>query len=78
MRLIEIRAPKDEDAECLVRELAAYDPKRRRRAVVVELEGGSQSDLLALLTAIETCVAANGIRSVGIELDGQTYTLAPH
>ena len=78
MRLIEIRAPKDKDAECLVRELAVYSPKRRRRAVVIELEEGSQSDLLALLTAIETYVAANGIRSVGIELDGQTYTLAPH
>ena len=36
----------------------------------------SSSDLLALLSAVETCIAANDIRSVRIELDGQKYTLA--
>lgn len=44
---------------------------------MIELEERSTTDLLALLSAVETCVAANDIRSVGIELDGQKYTLAP-
>jgi hypothetical protein len=78
MPLVEIRAPRDEDGECLLRELAVYNPERRRRTVVIELDERSHADLLALLTAIETCVAENGIRSVGLELDGQSYTLAPH
>jgi hypothetical protein len=49
MRLIQIRAARAEDADCLVRELAAYNPERRKRSVVVELDDRSQKDLLALL-----------------------------
>jgi hypothetical protein len=45
---------------------------------VIELDERSTLDLLALLSAIETCIAANDIRSVQIELDGQKYTLAAH
>jgi hypothetical protein len=59
-----------------MRELAAYRPQRAQNAVVIELDERSASDLLALLSAVETCVTVNGIRSVGVELDGQKYTLA--
>jgi hypothetical protein len=59
-----------------MRELAVYAPKRVRRAVLIELDEDSTVDLLALLSAIETCIAANDIRSVLVELDGQKYTLA--
>jgi hypothetical protein len=76
MRLVEIHAPRSEDAACLMRELAAYRPQRAQNAVVIELDERSASDLLALLSAVETCVTVNGIRSVGVELDGQKYTLA--
>ncbi len=76
MRVVQLRAPKEEDAACLMRELASYTPKRLRSAILVEIEEHSTSDLLALLTAIETCIAANEIRSVRVELDGQRYTLA--
>jgi hypothetical protein len=76
MGQIQLRAPKEEDAACLTRELAVYAPKRLRSAIVIEIDEGSTLDLLALLSAIETCIAANDIRSVSVELDGQKYTLA--
>jgi hypothetical protein len=75
MRQIQLRAPKEEDAACLMRELAVYAPKRLGGPILIEIDG-SASDLLALLSAIETCIAANDIRSLGVELDGQKYTLA--
>jgi hypothetical protein len=77
MRQIQIRAPRDEDVACLLRELAVYAPKRNRRSILIELEARSTSDMLALLSAVETCVSANEIRSVRIELDGEPYLLAP-
>jgi hypothetical protein len=77
MRLVHIRAVSDEDVTCLMRELAVYSPKHLQRTVVIELEERSQTDLLALLAAVETCLNANDIRSVRIELDGKKYTMAP-
>jgi hypothetical protein len=77
MRLVHIRAGSDEDVTCLMRELAVYSPKHVRRTVVIELEERSQTDLLALLAAVETCLGAYDIRSVRIELDGKKYTMAP-
>jgi hypothetical protein len=77
MRLIHIRAQADEDVECLLRELAAYSPKRlRQRTILIELQGQSNSDLLTLLSAIEASVSQNDIRSVRLDLDDETYTLA--
>jgi hypothetical protein len=77
MRQLNIRAHTNEDAECLTRELAAYSPMRSRRSVSIELNKGSQVDLFALLAAVETCVRANEIRSVRVEVDDQAYMLAP-
>ena len=77
MRLVHIQAQADRDIDCLLRELAAYGPKRlRKRTVVIELEAESNNDFLTLLSAIETCVGENDIRSVRLDLDGETYTLA--
>ena len=76
MRLLQIRARTDEDADCLVRELAVYSPRRLKRSVLLELEERSQTELLAMLAAVETCLSANDIRSVRVELDGQKYTMA--
>lgn len=75
MRLVQIRARTDEDAGCLMRELAPYSPKRSRRSIRVELDEGSGTDVLALLTAVETCLSANDIPNVRIELDGHAYML---
>jgi hypothetical protein len=75
MRVLQIRPLTDEDADCLVRELAAYSPRRMRRWILVELEKRTETDLLAILSAVETCLAANEIRSVRIELDGRNYTM---
>jgi hypothetical protein len=77
MRLLQIRTRIDEDADCLIRELAVYSPKRSKRSILIELEERSQMDLLALLAAVETCLSANDIRSVRIELDGKSYAMAP-
>lgn len=77
MRLLQIRARTDEDAECLIRELAAYSPKRTHRAILIEVEERSETDLLAVLSAVEKCLMANDIRSVRLELDGRPYMLAP-
>jgi hypothetical protein len=77
MRLLQIRARTDEDAECLIRELAAYSPKRTHRAILIEVEERSETDLLAVLSALEKCLMANDIRSVRLELDGRPYMLAP-
>ena len=59
-----------------MRELAAYSPKRTRRAILVELEERSETELLAVLAALESCLMANDIRSVRLELDGRPYMLA--
>lgn len=77
MRLLQIRARTDEDAECLMRELAGYSPKRTRRAILVEVEERSEADLLAVLAVLESCLLANDVRSVRLELDGRPYMLAP-
>ena len=76
MRLVQIRAASVEETECLVRELAAYGPKRSQRTVVIELEDPSQRDLLALLSAIETCLIANDIGTVRLHVDGENYLFA--
>lgn len=77
MRPIHIRARGNRDIECLLRELAAYGPERlRQRTLLIELQEGCTNDLLTLLSAIEACVSENDIRSVRVDLDGETYTLA--
>jgi hypothetical protein len=77
VRPLQIRARTDADAECLMRELAAYSPTRSRSGILIELEGRSESDVLGVLAAVETCLSANEIRSVRIQLDGRSYMLAP-
>ena len=77
MRLLKIRANTGADADCLMRELAAYAPTVSRRAVLVELDERSEADVLGVLAAVETCLRANEIRSVRVELDGRPYMLAP-
>ena len=52
-----------------MRELAAYSPARSRRAITVELDDRSETAVLGLLAAVETCLTANEIRSVRIELE---------
>jgi hypothetical protein len=73
---LQIRARTDRDADCLMRELAAYSPARSGRAITVELEERSETTVLGVLAAVETCLTANEIRSVRIELDGRSYMLA--
>jgi hypothetical protein len=77
MRLIHIRAHSDTDRACLMRELSVYAPKQLRAAVLIELDDTSPTDLLALLSAVETCLMANDIRAVRIAIDGKAYTMAP-
>jgi hypothetical protein len=77
MRRVHIRAGSDSDVACLMRELSVYAPKQIRGAVVIELESTSPTDLLALLSAIETCLTANDIRTVRVAIDGKPYMMAP-
>jgi hypothetical protein len=77
MRQLEIRARTDRDADCLMRELSSYYPNRAGRVITIELEERAEIGLLGLLAAVETCLSANEIRSVRIELDGHPYLLAP-
>jgi len=77
MRLLQIRARTGADADCLMRELAAYSPTRSPRAILIELEERSDADVLGVLAAVETCLSANEIRSVRSQLDGRYYMLAP-
>jgi len=78
MRRVHIRAGNDDDLACLMRELSVYGPVQVRNAVVVDLQETSHTDLLALLSAIETCLTANDIRAVRVAVDGKAYTMAPH
>jgi hypothetical protein len=57
-------------------ELAAYSPTRSGRTVTAKVEE-RETAVLGLLAAVETCLSANDIRSVRIELDGHSYLLAP-
>jgi hypothetical protein len=77
MRLLQIRGRNDADMQCLVRELAVYSPQRLRRSVLIELEHRSEAEVLGLLAAVETCLAANDIPNVRIELDGSAYVMEP-
>ncbi len=77
MRLLHVRARTDDEFACLKRELAAYSPVESHRTLSIDLDGDrSEQRLLGLLSAIETCVNANDIRSVRVELDGRPYLLA--
>ena len=60
-----------------MRELEAYAPARSRRAITVDLDEPPETVVLGLLAAVETCLTANDIRSVHVELDGRSYMLAP-
>jgi hypothetical protein len=77
MRLLQIRARTGDDADCLVRELAGYSPMRSGKSILVEIQESSQSTLMAVLAAVETCLIANQISGVRVELDGRVYALAP-
>jgi len=44
---------------------------------VIEVEERSETTLLGLFSALETCLTANDIRSVRVELDDRSYMLAP-
>jgi hypothetical protein len=77
VRLLQLRANSDADTDCLMRELAAYSPTRSRGAILVELDERSEAEVLGVLAAVETCLSANEIRSVRVELDGRFYILAP-
>lgn len=60
-----------------MRELASYSPSRERRMILIELEERSETAVLALLSAVETCLSANDIPSLRLELDASTYMLEP-
>jgi hypothetical protein len=60
-----------------MRDLAAYAPARSGRTITIELKDGAETAVLGLLAAVETCLTANEIRSVRVELDGRSYMLAP-
>jgi hypothetical protein len=77
VRLLQIRANTEADPDCLMRELAAYSPTRSRGAILVELPERSEAEVLGVLAAVETCLSANQIRSVRVELDGRIYMLTP-
>jgi hypothetical protein len=77
MRLLKIRANTGGDTDCLMRELAAYAPTFFRGEVLIELDERSETDVLGVLAAVETCLSANEIRSVRVELDGCFYMMAP-
>jgi hypothetical protein len=59
-----------------MRELTACAPTRSGRVITVQLDERSGTAVLSLFAAIETCLAANDIRSVHVELDGHSYLLA--
>jgi hypothetical protein len=75
MRLLQIRARSDEDLECLVRELPVDASRRFRRSVLIELRNRSEAEVLGLLAAVETCLNANDIPSVRVELDDHSYVM---
>ena len=77
MRRLKIWRTRRAEADCLMRELAAYAPTLSKRAVVVELDQRSEADVLGVIAAVETCLRANEIHSVRIQLDGRSYMLAP-
>jgi hypothetical protein len=60
-----------------MRELARYSPTRSSGTILIALEERSEADLRGVLAAVETCLNANEIRSVRIELDERSYLLAP-
>jgi hypothetical protein len=64
MRFLQIRARTDQDADCLMRELAAFGPMRTRLSIQIEIDERAESALLAALSALEACLLANDIPSV--------------
>ena len=77
MRLLHIHARTDAEAARLMRELLVYSPSRSRRTLLIELSVDQpERQLLGLLSAIETCLIANDIATVRVELDGRPYLLA--
>ena len=77
MRLLQIEARNTSEAQCLKRALSSYAQRRqRRRSLWITLpEDQSGKNLADLLGAIETCLTANEIPTVRVNLDGKSYLL---
>jgi hypothetical protein len=76
MRLVQLRAPKEEDAACLMRELAVYASKRLRGPSSSRSKSARQRICSLCCRRSKQCIAANDIRTIRVDLDGQKYMLA--
>jgi hypothetical protein len=75
-QLLRVEVRSEEDAKCLMRELADYSPNRSRRTVRFEFDE-RPDQILDVVKALETCLSANEIPAACVELDGHSYMLVP-
>jgi hypothetical protein len=75
--MLSIATRSSTEAECIVRELVAFEP---------ELSGGDgtwmvtierDAELPEILSALETCLTTIGIASIRVRIDGRSYVLEP-
>jgi hypothetical protein len=75
--MLTIAARSKSDAQCIARELGAFDPELdssiRRWAVTI----ADDSNLVEILTALETCLGNHGINAVSVNVDGRSYVMEP-
>jgi hypothetical protein len=58
-----------------MRELAEFGPRRKRLSIQIDIDERAESALVAALSGLETCLLANDIPSVRVDLDGKPYLL---
>jgi hypothetical protein len=73
--MLTIAARSKSDAQCIAGELGALDPELDRSTRVWAVTIADDSNLVEILTALETCLGNHGINAVTVSLDGRTYVM---
>jgi hypothetical protein len=65
------------DAECIARELAAFNPELAQTERTWRVSVEDTVRVVEVLGALESCLADNGISSVIVSVGGNTYVMEP-
>lgn len=75
--MLKIAALSKDEAECIARELKPFQPELRRDAPAWTVAVDRDANLPEILSALETCLAENGIGSARVTVDDRTYVMEP-
>jgi hypothetical protein len=75
--MLTIAARSKSDARCIAGELGVFDPELDRSTRAWAVTIGDDSNLVEILSALETCLGNHGIDTVTVGVNGRTYVMEP-